>query len=123
MIIQQLYYQATDPFHSPSFQLWIDFNTYKSQSREVLKKHGNSIYNKQRVADGGLFHIVKLQSWFSEKKARYWVVDEAKEREQKRQASRAITRDVGEESDDSDDSNDDSEKSESDQDDIEDRIV
>ena len=51
---------------------------FKSQSREMIKKHGNSAHNKQRVADKDLFHIIKLQSWFSEKKARYWVVDEAK---------------------------------------------
>jgi hypothetical protein len=70
-----------------------------------------------------LFQIVKLQSWFSEKKAQYWVIDEAKGQEQERQTRRVMTRDVGEETDDSDDGNDNSENNESDQDNIDDQIV
>jgi hypothetical protein len=96
---------------------------FKSQSREMVKKHGNSAHNKRRVADEDLFYIVKLQSWFSEKKARYWIVDEATGQEQERQARRAITRDVGEETDPSDDGSDNRDSSDSDQDDVDDQIV
>jgi hypothetical protein len=96
---------------------------FKSQSREMMKKHGNKEHGKRRVADEDLFQIVKLQSWFSEKKAQYWVIDEAKGQEQERQTRRVMTRDVGEETDDSDDGNDNSENNESDQDNIDDQIV
>jgi hypothetical protein len=97
--------------------------SFKSQSREMIKKHGNSAHNKQRVADEDLFSAVRLQSWFSEKKARYWVIDEAKGQEQERQARRAMTRDVGEETDSLDHSNPNTDDDESDQDDIDDQIV
>lgn len=93
---------------------------FKSQSRERMKKHGNRAHSKQRVPDEELFHIVRLQSWFSEKKARYWVVDEAREQEQARQARRAATRDVGEETDSVDGGNEDSE---SDPDGVDDQIA
>lgn len=96
---------------------------FKSQSREMVKKHGNKTHNKRRVADEDLFHVVKLQSWFSEKKAQYWVVDEAKGQEQERQARRGRTRDIGEETVNSDHSSDNSDSSESDQDDVDDQIV
>jgi hypothetical protein len=97
--------------------------SFKSQSREMMKKHGNSVHDQRRVADEDLFHVVKLQSWFSEKKARYWVVDETKRHEQERQARRAATRDVGEETHNSDQSSNNYDHSESDQDDIDDQIV
>jgi Orsellinic acid/F9775 biosynthesis cluster protein D len=96
---------------------------FASQSREMLKKHGNSVHQKRRVADEDLFHIVKLQSWFSEKKARYWVVDEARGQEQERQARRVRTRDVGEETDDVDPSHASTDDSGTDQDDVDDQIV
>ncbi len=51
----------------------------------MMKKHENKEYDKRRVANEDLFQIVKLQSWFSEKKAQYWVVNEAKGQEQERQ--------------------------------------
>ena len=96
---------------------------FKSQSREMIKKHGNNTHNKRRVADEDLFHVVKLQSWFSKKKARYWVVDEAKEQqEQERQARRAITRDVGEDTDD-DQSDQDNNDNSGNQEDIDDQII
>jgi hypothetical protein len=96
---------------------------FSTQSRKMVKAHGNSAHDKRRVSDEDLFRVVKLQSWFSEKKARYWVVDEAKGQEQERQRRRAATRDVGEETDDSDHSEANSDNSESDQDDIDDQIV
>jgi hypothetical protein len=50
----------------------------KTQSRDVMKKHGNKAYSKKRVADEDLFDRVRLQSWFWEGKERYWVIDERK---------------------------------------------
>jgi hypothetical protein len=97
---------------------------FLTQSRKIVKAHGNSAHDKRRVVDEDLFHVVKLQSWFSEKKARYWVVDEAKGQEQERQARRVRTRDVGEETDESDHSEDNhSDYSESDPEDVDDQIV
>jgi len=76
---------------------------FKSQSRDMMRKHGNKEHEKRRVTDQELFRVVRLQSWFSEKKARYWVVDEAKGQQQARRAHREQTRDIGEEIPDSED--------------------
>ena len=97
---------------------------YMSQNRDVIRQHGNKIHSKKRVSDEELFTIVKLQSWFDDRRARYWIVDQSKQYEQERQRRRATTRDVGEETDDSDHNNGDSANDrESDQDDIDDQIV
>jgi hypothetical protein len=96
---------------------------YKTQSRDAMKKHGNKDHNKKRVADEELYTSVRLQSWFGEKRERYWVVNESKQDEQERQRRRARTRDVGEETDSSDHSNPNADDDESDQDDIDDQIV
>jgi hypothetical protein len=87
---------------------------FSTQSRKIVKAYSNSAYDKRRVSDEDLFRVVKLQSWFSEKKARYWVVDKAKGQEQERQRRRAVTRDVREETDNSDYSEANSDNSESD---------
>lgn len=71
-----------------------------TQNRAVIKQHGNKKHQKQRVPDTELYHRVRIQSWFDERRARYWTVDESKQREQERQARRNRIRDVGEESDD-----------------------
>jgi len=90
----------------------------------VIRQHSNKAHNKKRVADKDLFKAVQLQSWFGEKRERYWVVDDSKQVEQERQTRRARTRDIGEETDDSDHSdNPDTDHSESDQDDVDDQIV
>jgi hypothetical protein len=73
---------------------------YKTPSRDANEKHGNKAHSKKRVADEELFHSVRLQSWFGEKRERYWVVGESTQNEQNRQAQRVMTRDAGEESDD-----------------------
>jgi hypothetical protein len=96
---------------------------FKSQSKKKIKQHSNTAHNKQRVADQELYEVVKLQSWFDDRRARYWIIDEAKGREQERQARRATTRDVGEETDSSDHSNPNADNDESDQDNIDDQIV
>jgi len=71
---------------------------FKSQNRRVIRQHANKAHNKKRVADEDMFRIVRLQSWFGEKRERYWVVDESQQVVQERQARRAAIRDVGEES-------------------------
>lgn len=96
---------------------------YKTQSRDAMKKHGNKAHDKQRVADEELYEVVQLQSWFDDRRAQYWIVDQSKQDEQDRQRRRARTRDVGEETDDSDDSNRNTNDSESDEDDVDDQIV
>jgi hypothetical protein len=84
-----------------------------------MKKHGNRVHSQQRVADEELYEVVKLQSWFDDRRARYWVVDEAKGQEQECQARRARMRDVGEETSDQSDDQDDDEN----QEDVDDQIV
>ena len=95
---------------------------YKTQNRSVIKQHGNKAHSKQRVADVELYEVVRLQSWFDDRRAQYWVVDEAKGQEQERQTRRVMTRDVGEETDDDQDDSQ-SHHHEGTQDDIDDQIV
>lgn len=98
---------------------------FKSHSRDTTRKHCNKDHNKKRLADKDMFEPVKLQSWFGEKRGRFWIVDPSKQDEQERRRRRARTRDVGEEADDSYDSDhgDPSTSDEGDQDNIDDQIV
>jgi hypothetical protein len=50
-------------------------------SRDMIRKHANREHLKQRKRDKELFNSVRLQSWFGQKRERYWEVDESKERE------------------------------------------
>jgi len=52
---------------------------FKTRSRDAARKHSNKAHDKKRVADEDLFNAVKLQSWFGEKRKRYWVVDESQQ--------------------------------------------
>jgi Orsellinic acid/F9775 biosynthesis cluster protein D len=52
---------------------------YKTQSRDAMKKHGNIAHDKQRVVDNELYEVVQLQSWFDDRRARYWIVDKSKQ--------------------------------------------
>jgi hypothetical protein len=63
-----------------------------------MRKHGNKVHNKKRVPNEDIFQAVRLQSWFGEKRERYWAVDESQQITQERQARRAAIGDVGEES-------------------------
>jgi Orsellinic acid/F9775 biosynthesis cluster protein D len=76
---------------------------YMSQNRDVMRQHSNKAHNKKRVADEELFQSRQLQSWFDDRRARYWIVDQRQQDEQERQTRQARTRDVGEETDNSDD--------------------
>ena len=70
----------------------------KSVSPKWMRKHGNKVHNKKRVPNEDIFQAVRLQSWFGEKRERYWAVDESQQITQERQARRAAIGDVGEES-------------------------
>ena len=69
---------------------------FKTQSRVAMRQHGNQAHKKKRVADEEMFKVVRMQSWFGEKRERYWVVDESQQAQQERQARRAAIEDVGE---------------------------
>ena len=70
--------------------------TYKTRDRSNIRKHGNKAHNKKRIADEDMFQVVRLQSWFGQKREQYWVVDESQQAIQARQARRAAIQDVGE---------------------------
>lgn len=48
--------------------------SFMTQSRPTIRQHCNSRHYKQRLSDKELFSPVQLQTWFKEKRARYWVV-------------------------------------------------
>jgi hypothetical protein len=48
---------------------------FKTTNRRVMRQYCNIEYNKKRLKDEELFRAVQLQTWFIEKRARYWVVD------------------------------------------------
>jgi hypothetical protein len=74
---------------------------FKTQDRSNIRKHANQVHGKKRKADEDICRVVRLQSWFGEKRERYWVVDESQQVAQERRARRATIQDVGEESDES----------------------
>ena len=47
---------------------------FKSTNRSVMRKHANQAHDQKRVVDKDIFAAVCLQSWFGEKRERYWVV-------------------------------------------------
>jgi len=51
---------------------------HKTINRLVMRQHCNARHAKQCLRDEKLFGAVRLQSWFREKRARYWVVDETR---------------------------------------------
>ena len=53
---------------------------YKTRDHSNIRKHANQVHNKKRVADEEIFKCARLQSWFGEKRERYWVVDEEHQR-------------------------------------------
>ena len=48
---------------------------YKTINRSVIRQHCNTKHNQRRLKDEQLFQAIQLQSWFGEKRARYWAVD------------------------------------------------
>jgi len=53
--------------------------TDRSRSRKLLREHCNKSHELQRRKDEELFRPVKLQSWFRDRRERYWIVDDAAE--------------------------------------------
>jgi hypothetical protein len=45
-------------------------------SKKAMRNHGNRAHNKKKVPNEDIFQPAQLQSWFGEKRERYWVVDE-----------------------------------------------
>ena len=48
---------------------------YKTTNRRIMRWHCNTKHDKKHLKDEQLFQAVQLQTWFGEKRARYWVVD------------------------------------------------
>ena len=96
---------------------------YKTRDHSNIRKHANRDHSKKRAADEDIFRAARLQSWFGEKRERYWVVDEGQQQmAQGRRAQRPAIKDVGEEAShpDSADSSSDGEHG---QDEVDDQIV
>ena len=43
----------------------------------MIQKHANQAHGQKRAAADELFRLARLQSWFGEKRERYWIVDES----------------------------------------------
>jgi len=52
---------------------------FKTTNRRVMRQHCNTKHDKKRLKDAKLFQAVQLQTWFGEKRARYWVVDASRQ--------------------------------------------
>jgi hypothetical protein len=57
---------------------------FKTRDRSTIRKHANKVHNRKRVADEDIFQAAQLQSWFGEKRERYWAVDESQQIAQER---------------------------------------
>ena len=66
---------------------------YRSKNRKAVREHVNKEHNKKRVKDNLIFSNIRLQSWFTEGKERYWIVNESRE-EMQRDRSRDINKDA-----------------------------
>jgi hypothetical protein len=96
---------------------------FKTQGRATIRQHANQSYNKKRVADEEICRVVRLQSWFGEKRERYWVVDEGQQVQRERRARRAAIQDAGEESSGAEPNAGDGSDREQSQDEVDDQIV
>jgi hypothetical protein len=72
---------------------------YKTRARPSALQHANKAHDKKWVADKGIFRAACLQSWFGEKRERYWIVSESRDDAPARAQQRASVRDVGEDCD------------------------
>lgn len=50
---------------------------FKTPNRQIIRKHSNQKHNKKGVKDNKIYRLVQLQTWFTAKRARYWVVSRA----------------------------------------------
>jgi len=49
--------------------------SFTTQSRSGIRKHANQEHNQKGAKDEDICRKVQLQTWFEERRARYWVVD------------------------------------------------
>ena len=49
---------------------------FKTRNRKALREHANKEHGQKRVPDKEIMVAVRLQTWFGEKRERYWVVNE-----------------------------------------------
>jgi hypothetical protein len=68
---------------------------YKTRNRKAVREHANKQHNKKRVKDEYVFRAVRLQSWFGEKRERYWVVDESRSNDEAEATVSGTARDSG----------------------------
>lgn len=69
---------------------------FLSTNRKAVREHVNKKHQKKRLKDEQIFTTVRLQTWFREKRERYWVIDEqavarvyqAREGQEERRGSR-----------------------------------
>jgi hypothetical protein len=58
---------------------------FLTTNRKIARVHANKGHNSKRAKDKDIFNHVRLQSWYGQKRERYWIVDESKEVEQQLQ--------------------------------------
>ena len=49
--------------------------SFTTQSRSSIRKHANQEHHQKGLKDEEICRKVQLQTWFEERRARYWVVD------------------------------------------------
>jgi Orsellinic acid/F9775 biosynthesis cluster protein D len=70
---------------------------YKTTNRAKMRQHANQAHGKKEVADEELCRVAQLQSWFGEKRERYWAVDRGQQAqlEQQGEESNDLEANVG----------------------------
>jgi hypothetical protein len=66
-----------------------------SISRVWLREHGNKVHKLRREKDEDLFTRVRVQSWFRDRRERYWVVDDAAEARPATAVAQGVAQDDG----------------------------
>ena len=54
---------------------------FLTTNRAVIRQHANKVHAQKRIRDENMCESVRIQSWFGQKRERYWIVDESKELE------------------------------------------
>lgn len=67
---------VVDGFQCPTCPLESRSRPFTSISQKRMRVHGNVVHKRQGAGGNGLFRKVRLQSWFQDRRQRYWVVDE-----------------------------------------------
>ncbi len=69
---------VVDGFQCQRCPLESDSRPFTSTSKKRMRVHGNATHKQKRADIDELFRPVRLQSWFQDRRQRYWVVDESK---------------------------------------------